>query len=134
MDKQRKPLSTKKPPIPSENNEILKDWMQNNIMPKMQPLIKRIDEMITERIPDLQYSIKWGSAFYGTPENGWLIEVAAYAVSINIVFLSGANFDPQPPLGTDDRSRYIKLTTMGDLNNPQVIDFIEQAKGLNGWK
>ena len=90
--------------------------------------------MITERIPDLQYSIKWGSAFYGTPENGWLIEVAAYAVSINIVFLSGANFDPQPPLGTDDRSRYIKLTTMGDLNNPQVIDFIEQAKGLNGWK
>ena len=134
MKKQRKPLSTKKPPIPSENNEIIEDWMQNNVMPKIYPIVKRIDEMITERIPNLQYSIKWGSAFYGTSENGWLIEVAAYAVSVNMVFLSGVDFDPEPPLGTDDRSRYIKLTTMDELNNPEVVDFIEQAKRSSGWK
>lgn len=90
--------------------------------------------MIREGVPDLHYSIKWGSAFYGTKLNGWLIEVAAYAVSANIVFLSGADFDPQPPLGTDDRSRYIKLTSIEDLNNPEIGNFIEQAKGINGWK
>ena len=90
--------------------------------------------MIRERIPDLHYSIKWGSAFYGTTQNGWLIEVASYAVSANIVFLSGAEFDPQPPLGTDDRSRYIKITSIDDLNHPELVDFIEQSKGLSGWK
>ena len=134
MKNQRKPLSSKKPPIPLENIEIIRDWMQNNIMPRMQPLVKRIDDLISEMIPNLQYSIKWGSVFYGTKENGWIIEVAPYAVSVNIVFLSGAEFNPQPPLGSDDRSRYIKLTTMDDLNNPEVLDLIEQAKGSNGWK
>ena len=133
MKKQRKPLSMKIPPIPLEGHEVIEDWMQNNIMPKMYPLVKRIDELITERIHNLQYSIKWRNAFYGTLEKGWLIEVAAYAVSVNIVFLSGAEFDPQPQFGTDDRSRYIKLRTMDDLNNPEVNDFIEQAKELKGW-
>ena len=134
MKNQRKPLSSKKPPIPVESHEIIKGWMQDNIMPKIYPLVKQIDDMITENIPDLKYSIKWGSIFYGTSNSGWLIEVAAYAVSVNIVFLSGADFDPQPSLGSDDRSRYIKLTSLDDLNNPEIIDFIEQAKGIDGWK
>jgi len=134
MKKQRKPLSTKKPPIPSDNHEVIENWMQDNIMPKMLPLIKKIDKIITEKIPNLNYSIKWGSAFYGTLESGWLIEVASYAVSVNIVFLNGANFNPAPPLGSGNQSRYIKLTTVDDLNNLEIIDFIEQAKELDGWK
>lgn len=72
MKKQRKPLSTKKPPIPSDNHKVIENWMQENIIPKMLPLIKKIDKITTERIPNLNYSIKWGSAFYGTLENGWL--------------------------------------------------------------
>ena len=132
--KKRKPLSTKTPPIPVDNHHIITEWMKENVMPKMYPLIKNVDDMIRERIPNLHYSIKWGSAFYGTTQNGWLIEVASYAVSANIVFLSGAEFDPQPPLGTDDQSRYIKITTIDDLNHPELVDFIEQSKGISGWK
>jgi hypothetical protein len=30
----------------------------------------------------------------------------AYDVSVNVVFFSGADFDPSPPLGDADRSRY----------------------------
>ena len=44
--------------------------------------------------------------FYGTKDLGWIIEVAAYDVSVNIVFLSGAAFDPQPTLGTGAETRY----------------------------
>jgi hypothetical protein len=31
---------------------------------------------------------------------------------VNVVFLGGADFDDPPPLGTSDRSRYIKVKTL----------------------
>ena len=133
MEKQRKPLSTKKPPIPSNDHRVIQDWMAGQIMPGIQPMIKKIDSLIHDSIPDLQYAIKWGSAFYGTKELGWLIEVAAYSVSANIVFLNGVAFDPQPPLGTGD-TRYMKLTTIEEADNPLVLDFMKQAGSLVGWK
>ena len=134
MGKQRKPLSTKKPPIPSNDYKVIEDWMASRIMPGIQPMIKEIDSLIHDSIPNLRYAIKWGNAYYGTNELGWLIEVAAYDVSANIVFLNGAAFDPQPPLGTGGETRYIKLKTIDELNEKGVIDFIKQAQSLEGWK
>jgi hypothetical protein len=134
MDKQRKPLSTKKPPIPSSNHDIILNWMQNETMPAMQALVKQVDELIIQKIPNLHYSVKWGNAFYGTPELGWLIEVAAFAKTMNIVFLNGAKFERQPPLGTDIQTRYIKVKSSAEINDPIVIDFIEQASKVEGWK
>ena len=134
MNKQRKPLSTKKPPIPIDDHTIIKEWTVNRIMPGLQPMIKKIDRLINENIPNLQYAIKWGNAYYGSRELGWLIEVAAYDVSVNIVFLGGAKFDPKPPLGTGEQSRYIKLRTMDELNDKMIIDYIQQAGRIDGWK
>ena len=122
MKKQLKPLSTKKPPFPSKDHKVIEDWMSGRIMPGIQPMIKEIDSLIHDLIPNLQYAIKWGNAYYGTNELGWLIEVAAYDVSANIVFLSGAAFDPQPPLGTGGETRYIKLNTIDEVNDQHVID------------
>jgi hypothetical protein len=134
MEKQRKPLSTKKPPIPSVDHDIIMNWMKNETMPAMQVLVKRVDELILEKIPNLQYSIKWGNAFYGTNELGWIIEVGAFAKSMNIVFLNGAKFERQPPLGSDIQTRYIKVSSIDEINDSIVIDLIEQAGQINGWK
>ena len=134
MNKERKPLSTKKPPIPSNDYKVIEDWMTNRIMPGIKPMVKKIDSLIHDSIPNLQYAIKWGNAYYGTNELGWLIEVAAYDVSANIVFLNGAAFDPQPPLGTGEETRYIKLKTIDELNDLSVNDYIGQAANYDGWK
>ena len=134
MEKQRKPLSTKKPPTPSSDYAVIEDWMENRMMPGIQPMIKKIDSLIHSSIQDLNYAIKWGNAYYGTDELGWVIEVAAYHVTANIVFLSGAAFDPKPPLGTDQDTRYIKLKSMDELNDPVILDYIKQAGRLKGWK
>jgi hypothetical protein len=134
MDKHRKPLSTKKPPIPSKDHSVISAWMENSIMPGIQPLISSIDGLIHDSIPDLNYAVKWGKAYYGTSKSGWLIEIAAYHVSANIVFLNGAAFDPQPPLGTGDETRYLKLKTIDELASEQVKGFIEQANAHEGWK
>ena len=133
MDKQPKPLSTKKPPVPSKDHKLIEDWIENRIMPGIQPLIKKIDSLIHDSIPNLHYAIKWSKAYYGTSELGWLIEVAAYDVSANIVFLKGADLDPQPPLGKGE-SRYFKLREMEELEEKNIASYLKQAEQRIGWK
>jgi hypothetical protein len=81
-------------------------------MPDLHPIVTRMDELIGETIPGLQYAVKWKKAYYGLPELGWIMEMVAYDVSVNVVFFGGAEFDPPPPLGTTGRTRYVKLTTL----------------------
>ncbi len=103
-------------------------------MPDLHPIVKRLDEMIRETLDGLQYAVKWKKAYYGLQELGWVIEMVAYDVSVNVVFLGGAEFDSQPPLGDTDRSRYIKVTTLEEVQRPEMQKWIEQAGRVPGWK
>jgi hypothetical protein len=51
-----------------------------------------------------------------------------------VVFLGGADFDPPPPLGTTDRTRYVKVTSLADAERPDLRDWIKQAGHTPGWK
>ena len=133
MERQRKPNATRKPPVASDSHAEIEDWAER-VMPGLQPIVKRLDESICETIPGLQYALKWKKAYYGLPELGWVIEVVAYDVSVNVVFLGGADFDPPPPLGTTDRSRYVKLTTLEEAQGPDLHGWIEQAARVPGWR
>jgi len=95
--KARKPITTKEPPVPTDSHAEIEDWMNRLVMPDMHPIVERLDGSIRETIGGLQYAIKWKNAYYGVPELGWIIEIAAYAVSVNVSFF-GANFDLPPPL------------------------------------
>ena len=108
--------------------------MANRIMPGIKPLIVEIDSLIHSSIPNLQYAIKWGSAYYGTKELGCMLEVAAYAVSMNIVFFNGAAFDSEPLLGDGDHMRYIKLKSIAEIDEYKIIDYINRAGQIDGWK
>jgi hypothetical protein len=132
--KSRKPITTKEPPVPTDNHTEIEDWMIRLVMPDMHPIVERLDESIRETIPGLQYAIKWKKAYYGVPQLGWIIEMAAYAVSVNVSFFGGADFDPPPPLGTTDRSRYVKLTTLEEAQGAEMHKWIEQAGRVPGWK
>lgn len=134
MEKQRKSLSTKKPPIPSNDYSVIKDWLANRIMSGIQPMVKKIDKLIHDSIPHLNYAIKWGNAYYGTEEMGWLVEVAAYDVSVNIVFLNGTALNPQPPLGTGGETRYFKLRDLKEIEEKNIVNFLKQAREIKGWK
>ena len=134
MGKNRKPITTRKPPVPSDSHAEIADWITRGVMPDMHPIVERLDGLIRETIPELRYAIKWKNAFYGVPELGWIIQMAAYAVSVNVVFLGGADFDPPPPLGATDRSRYVKLTTLEEAQGPEMQKWVEQAGHVPGWK
>ena len=119
--------------MPSDSGAEIADWITRGVMPDMRPIVERLDESIRETIPGLRYAMKWKNAFYGLPELGWIIQVAAYAVSVNVIFLGGEDFDPPPPLGTTDRSRYVKLTTVEEAHGPEMQNWIEQAGRVPGW-
>jgi hypothetical protein len=133
MAKTRKPYSARKPPVPSNSHADIEDWIRRGVMPEMHPIVNRLDEVIRETIPGLRYAVKWKQAYYGLPEQGWIIEMVAYAVSVNVVFLGGAAFDPPPPLGTIERARYVKLTTLEEAQGPEIHKWIEQAGRVPGW-
>ena len=133
MAKSRKPGTARRPPEPTQSHAEIEGWARS-VMPDLQPIVRRLDELIRESIPGLQYAIKWKKAYYGLPELGWIIEMVAYDVSVNVVFLGGADFDAPPPLGDTDRSRYVKVTSVEDLQGPAMREWVEQAGRVPGWK
>ena len=133
MTKPRKPSAARKPPVPSDSHADIEDWIRR-VMPDLHPIVKRVDELICETILGLQYAVKWKKAYYGLPELGWVIEMVAYDVSVNVVFFGGADFDPPPPLGTTDRTRYVKLKSLEEAQQPELDGWIEQAGRVPGWK
>ena len=132
MGKMRKGGSSRKPPEPSESHADIEDWMRR-VMPDLNPIVEHLDGSIRKSIPGLQYALKWKKAHYGLPDLGWIIEMVAYDVSVNVVFYGGAEFDPPPPLG-EGRSRYVKVKTLEEAKSPEMRRWIEQAGSLPGWK
>lgn len=132
MGKMREAPSTRKPPAPSESHADIEDWIRR-VMPDLHPIVEQLDGSIRERLAGLRYAIKWKKAYYGLPELGWVIEMVAYDVSVNVVFLGGANLDAPPSLGTG-RSRYVKVKTLEEAQGPELITWIEQAGRVPGWQ
>ncbi len=133
MPKTPKSSSTRKPPVPSESRADIENWIAD-VRSGIQPIVEYLDKAFRTSIPGLHHAIKWQKAYYGLPELGWIIEVAAYHVSVNIVFHGGADFDTPPPLGETDRARYVKLTSLADAKAPEVQAWIAQAGRVVGWK
>jgi hypothetical protein len=122
----------RKPPEPSADHSDIEDWCRH-LMPDLQPIVQRLDELIRATVPDLNYTINRKRAYYGLSELGWIIEIAAYDVSVNVLFLGGADFESPPPLGTSDRTRYIKVTSLDEAQRPELQKWIEQAGRTPGW-
>jgi len=53
---------------------------------------------------------------------------------VHVVFFGGADFDSPPPLGDTDRSRYIKLKTLDELDDPDLQKWIVDAGRVSGWQ
>ena len=133
MRRTRTPITARKPPVPSESHAEIEDWIRR-VMPDLHPIVERLDGSIRETIPGLRYAVKWKKAYYGLPELGWIIEMVAYDVSVNVVFFAGARFDPPPPLGSTDTTRYVKVKTLEEAQGPEMGRWLEQAGRVPGWR
>jgi hypothetical protein len=132
MPKTVKGNAGRKPPEPSAEHSEIDAWI-TTLMPHLQPIVTALDASIHATVPGLQYAVKYKRAFYGVAELGWVIELAPYDVSVNVLFFGGADFDPPPKLGSADRTRYVKITSLGNTRTPELIDWMKQAGRTPGW-
>jgi hypothetical protein len=132
MEKSPKSDTARKPPEPSDSHADIDNWMRR-VMPDLNPIVKELDQLICSTIPGLQYAVKWKKAYYGMPKLGWIIEMVAYDVSVNVVFFGGAEFETPPPLGTGG-SRYIKVKSLDEARGRDMIEWIKEARRVPGWK
>lgn len=132
MPKQIKGNPRRKPPEPSADHSAIEQWF-GEVMPAMQPIVRCVDESIRAAVPDLHYAVKFHRAFYGLPGLGWVIEVAPYFKSVNVLFLGGADFENPPPLGTTGRTRYVKITTVEEGKRADLCAWMERAGRTPGW-
>lgn len=128
-----KTSSARTPPDLKVSHAEIDLWIGSG-MPGLQPLVTALDALICASIPKLEFAVKWQKAFYGLASQGWIIELAAYQISANVVFFGGAEFDPPPPLGDEGRSRYVKVKSLQEAQDPQLRQWIKQAARVRGWK
>jgi hypothetical protein len=133
MPKVIKGNAGRKPPEPSADHSDIEEWWRH-LMPDLQPIVQGLDELIRSTVPDVDYAVNRKRGYYGLAGLGWIIEVAAYDVSVNVLFLGGADFESPPPMGTTDRTRYIKVTSLAEVQTPDLQRWIEQAGRTPGWK
>ena len=124
--------AARKAPAPADSHAEIENWIRR-VMPDLHPIVQRLDNLIRETIPGLQYAVKWKKAYYGLPELGWIIEMVSYDVSVNVVFFGGEEFELPPPLGTG-RSRYAKFTTLDEAEGPLMRNWLEQSRTIRGWQ
>lgn len=123
--------SNRRPPESSDDHGDIDDWLRR-VMPDLHPIVVRLDELIREVIPKAQYAVKWKKAYYGVEKKGWVIEMVAYDVSVNVVFLAGDKFKDEPPLG-EGSGRYVKVRSLDEVEAPEMRRWIEQAAKTPGW-
>jgi hypothetical protein len=133
MPKARTGELSGRPPAPGADHAVIEEWWHHDVMPTVQPLVAAVDGLIRAVVPDLRYAVKWGKAHYGRSDLGWVIEVAAYHKSVNVVFFGGVDLDPPPPLGSTGRTRYVKLHRLDEAEDPQLRSWVEQAGRTPGW-
>jgi hypothetical protein len=96
---------------------------------------ERLDGLIVRAVPDVHKAVKWNQPFYGHEGEGWFLAFRCYTKYVQLAFFRGASPDPVPPKASSypDR-RYLDIYEDDDLDEGQLVAWIEQASNLPGEK
>lgn len=94
---------------------------------------ERLDDLIVRTIPDVHKAVKWNQPFYGLDGQGWFLAFRCYTKYVQVAFFRGASLEPIPPKGSKHPEvRYFDIHQDDDLDERQLVSWIEQASSLPG--
>ena len=94
---------------------------------------RRLDGLIVRAVPDVRKAVKWNSPLYGVEGQGWFMGVHCLAKAVKVAFFQGASLRPVPPgESKSEGTRYLDVRENDDLDEGQLIAWIEQASRLPG--
>lgn len=93
---------------------------------------RRIDAIVSERVPGVEKAIKWNSPFYGMEKDCWFLSFHCFDKYVKITFFRGSELDPPP----EEKSRYPAVryhhVGEGDELGERFARWVEQASRLPG--
>lgn len=94
-------------------------------------VVAKARQIVLAAAPEATEAIKWSQPVYST--NGPCIYVKAFKDSVNFGFWWGIHLDDPKGLlqGTGDKMRHVKLTSLEDIHEEALADFVRQAIELN---
>jgi hypothetical protein len=96
---------------------------------------ERLDRRIVRTVPDVHKAVKWNQPFYGHEGEGWFLAFRCYTKYVQLQFFRGTSLDPLPPKASKhDEVRYFDIYEDDDLDEDQLVSWIEQASNLPGEK
>ena len=116
----------------AEGRPAIEKWL-GRVKPGMNPIARRIDQLIMEAIPGAVCAVKWGVPFYGLPGQGWIAAINSFKAHTKLLFFAGKNLKPTLPTGKGNNA--IDFHSEEELlrEERRVKDWLKQAKKLPGW-
>jgi hypothetical protein len=93
---------------------------------------RRLDALIVHTVPGVRKAVKWNSPFYGIEGQGWFLSFHVFTRYVKVTFFRGTSLRPVLPGGTSKEARWIDVHE-DDLDEAQMVAWIEQAAALPGW-
>lgn len=93
----------------------------------------RLDELITDTVPDVRKAVRWNSPFYGLEGRGWFLSYHCFTKYLKITFHNGGSLDPPPPVESAYPAvRYFHMHEDDDLDAALLTSWVRQAAALPG--
>jgi hypothetical protein len=95
-------------------------------------IAEQIDALAAKTLPGLRRAVKWGMAYYGV-EGGWCFASGAFVGHVKLMFIRGTELEPEPPvtpIGMGKQTRGVELTSVDDLDEPQIASWMQQSAAV----
>jgi hypothetical protein len=93
---------------------------------------RRLDALIVRTVPGVRKAVRWNSPFYGI--EGWFLSFHCFTKYVKVAFFRGTSLRPPPPGKSKQREvRYLDIHEDDQLDEAQIVDWVEQASRLPGW-
>jgi hypothetical protein len=121
------------PQIPKGEGDAVVQRYLDAIPADRQALARRVDELITAHVPGVRKAVKWNSPLYGGEPGGWFLSMHVMTRYVKVALFRGAHLSPLPPVASrEPEVRYLHLGVGEEINEPQLIAWIQQAAVLPG--
>jgi hypothetical protein len=92
-----------------------------------------VDALVVKHVPGVRKAIRWHCPFYGVDGQGWFLAFAAFQRHVKFSFFKGTSLVPVPPVGQDREARSLDVRESDELDERQLVKWIEQAASIPGW-
>lgn len=132
-DSQQSPGVKSRRMVMAEGHAAIEVWL-GRVKPELQPLVRRLDQLILEAMPDVVCAVKWRVPFYGLPDQGWIAAINSFKAHVKLLFFSGNLLKPILPAGKEHKAIDFHSGEELHREEKQVKAWLQQAKKLPGWK